>query len=351
MLTEVVSRFMILHDVFAKIATLCGIQYTTKESRNLYEYDNISTRFVISFFNGSPHQMIIEKFMNELAEKKIFIRDGRAESVVKLLGDFVANYESRKTYKVNGTSKKVGTTIVKYIISCAEMDIVVEIDMSVEKKLGTNGTLDERCTMLLGLYLGTLVPHSKNTITLSLNSSQFWMIPKSVAKGLHCIIDLFASPINNISPKFCSMNPQWDAPFGSIGSAQDFNPVKFNTIMPIPKIGVNGFIFINPPYIEDVMEFAVKEAEWLMTYDPHKRAIMITLPDWTDSPANVNAMKSKWLRCQIGMDKHKHYYETGNGKTIVAKFRSRVFLMYHEDNPALVELFKSVITNHFIMKS
>jgi hypothetical protein len=83
-------------------------------------------------------------------------------------------------------------------------------------------------------------------------------------------MEAFASPLNARLPHFCSMFPDTDAPFGSMGNFFRFRAAQ-------------GSFEVNPPFVEEVMDRARVHAETLVTASALPLSFVFILPHWKDA--------------------------------------------------------------------
>ena len=161
-------------------------------------------------------------------------------------------------------------------------------------------------------------------------TSQQWQIPRAMYKVLvdkyDVTLEAFASPLNsqlilipNKKMKFCSLFPDVDSVFGSVGR---FMETSFSGLS----------VAVNPPYVLSVLELTVAkciaECEMAECFGGKVRMFIMSAA-WTDADFHQKLVKSKYTRCCVNLDKGQHFYEdpgeidsTGLPKKITAKFRS-----------------------------
>ena len=126
-----------------------------------------------------------------------------------------------------------------------------DLDPSVSKAMG-----DKLIWMLVYRY--TTVGSYGDNMNLSLRPD--------LIRG----VELFGSAFNHHTERFCSIFPDLEAPFGSMG----------NYFTHVPPPGTT--LFINPPYINLIMENAVRRAlRWLDMPGSELTAIFV-IPVWDD---------------------------------------------------------------------
>jgi hypothetical protein len=164
------------------------------------------------------------------------------------------------------------------------------------------------------------------------SGGQQWNIPRSVYKLLvtkyGVTLEGFASPINSQtlpfraeypSIRFCSLFPDVDEPFGSVGSFFEAN-----------RVGITSTV--NPPYVLDIMD---KTAERVLSELARADAagsptrVFLTVPNWSDVEYYRSMMASKYLEKAMIHEPGKYYYEDSNNGDIPVKayFASTFFIL------------------------
>ena len=82
-------------------------------------------------------------------------------------------------------------------------------------------------------------------------------------------VECFSSPLNSYMPTFCSLFPDTDAQFGSLGSFFDFNPLE-------------GSFEANPPFVMPLMIKMVKHIEQLLSAATGPMSFAVVVPAWED---------------------------------------------------------------------
>jgi hypothetical protein len=152
------------------------------------------------------------------------------------------------------------------------------------------------------------------------------------------ILEGFTAPLNSqllmngLGGKFCSMFPDTDSVFGSIGSFFNFD---------LKDVDLSRQYFvINPPYIEDIILRTISRVRELAKTG---KSILLVLPDWKDIIAKIDFGFAKVL------PKFSHYYDMllDNGVSVRKKFTSPfgttvVMIGKEEDFRAVLKLFCNV---------
>lgn len=177
-----------------------------------------------------------------------------------------------------------------------------------------------------------------------LQTGHQWALPSKwysrVIKLFDASIEGFSSPLNSrimlFKPegKFCSVFPDTDNIFGSIGNIFDMTPdmIKDKTII------------ANPPYIIEIMNNFINQVnDWL---DKVPARFISCVVAWEDAEYYNVAMNSPYLKYTECLEKQKHFYETsakGKKKIIKSNFNSRIFVFSSmDDSPEISDLYKSI---------
>lgn len=156
---------------------------------------------------------------------------------------------------------------------------------------------------------------------------QQWAVPIQIyefmVKRYNITIEGFASPINSqilyISKnlRYCSLFPDTDTPYGSLGS---FFSMDFT--------GKN--VYVNPPYVGAIMNrVAAKVINNCYDARSTPTRFFITVPDWTDAKYYSDLISSPFLVFHHGFSKGKHYYvDSNNGfEKITVNFGTHLFVL------------------------
>jgi hypothetical protein len=164
---------------------------------------------------------------------------------------------------------------------------------------------------------------------ISIRGSHQWSCPQILYSNLIKYYDIqiegFGSPLNsqmmmlkfyslsNSFPQsFCSLFPDTDKIFGSLGNffKQDFRGKR---------------VFINPPFIPSMI---IKIHQMLENFlnENEKGLYIIDIPEWPEENCYKNLMSSKFLKYHHTFEKGEHYYMHGE-KKINPTFKSTFFLL------------------------
>lgn len=157
-----------------------------------------------------------------------------------------------------------------------------------------------------------------------LHRGQQWSLPPQLHRLLvseyGVTLEAFASPINSqiiaVNPdlKFCSVFPDTDEVFGSVGS---FFEHRLD----------NEIVLANPPFVNDLMEAMVDKITADLETATNLR-IFITVPCWADAPYYSKLATSSWLRKSIFLGRGTHsYVDMSTNTRIPAAFDSCIFIV------------------------
>jgi hypothetical protein len=167
---------------------------------------------------------------------------------------------------------------------------------------------------------------------LEVRGSNQWAVPslvyKNMIKKYNIEIEGFASPFNSRMLKlrgagsYCSMFPDTDRPFGSLGSFFSLNTAGKR-------------IFMNPPFVPEIIEKINKK----IAAECKKSLFILCVPEWPAASCYTAIFKNKFLKFSHVFGRGKHYYKSHTAK-ITATFNTTFFLF--SDGPAenhLAELY------------
>jgi hypothetical protein len=154
-------------------------------------------------------------------------------------------------------------------------------------------------------------------------------VMKLISEKMGVQFECFASPLNSFCPKFCSAFVDTDSYFGSQGSFFSFNPFMMMSSSnnknekksddDEEEEHSSGFSFeLNPPFVEDVMEKARQQAEWILQRAPQNIPVsfLIFLPHWVSPPtpciSNIRQNTSGFLKGELILKPFEHGYVDGS---------------------------------------
>jgi len=156
-------------------------------------------------------------------------------------------------------------------------------------------------------------------------NGNFWSLHPTICSVIqqryHAQIECFSSPLNSNFSMFCSLFPDVDSDFGSIGnffhSISNFGP---------------GTYMANPPFIEDIMNRSVSSI--LNFLDTHEATFFMYLPQWTDCQYIRDLNNSKWLVDLHPLPKGQHRtYDHIKDIDIVAYFDAFLVVVSSHPDP------------------
>lgn len=260
-----------------------------------------------------------------------------AKPLAVVSANTVVQTTEKSLYIQHGNDKKQLVSIGKYNLGALRQTVVVE-------GTGPDGQplvmprFHQKDIAKMVLRYASILPHG-----------QQWAVPVAQYEHLYSKFGIryegFASPLNSrlISygdTYFCSLFPDTDAPFGSIGRFFDTDLLR-----PLGKVGEQHWA-INPPYIDSIMIRAAQKicaaCEEAAETEGSEFMCFFIMPAWEDSESYrllsnspyrrvEQHLKSKPRPSRKGAKRPKraaahHFYEY-DGKKIPAKFPSIVFVM------------------------
>jgi hypothetical protein len=181
---------------------------------------------------------------------------------------------------------------------------------------------------------------------------QQWNLPREWYEFVHAEYDVsieaFASPINSQlmliddGTQFCSLFPDTDAVFGSLGSVFTLQPehVEGRTVA------------ANPPYVIEIMDNAsICIQSWLAQA---RVCVLFNVVDWTDAKYYKDSMDSPYLVYEKQLAPGTHAYESSNDhdiqkdarvKRIVAKFPTHVFV-FTSSTPGTPDVYAPICAHY-----
>lgn len=277
-----------------------------KNGKKNYEAMNILERWILSTINFAKNKTgkelinhdITKKMVSELVDKGIYDQP-TAEKMAQLVCLSNPPVE-RKKLKVSIEKQYVNVGNYSRRLSQERIDLL--------RKFGNDEQIAIMCLRYSSLVAG----------------SQQWNIPAAVYEVLvntfKITIEGFASPINSQiirypNTKFCSLFPDIDGPFGSVG---DFFEYDF--------VGTRAAI--NPPYILDIMNATAEKVVATMETAESKNEptlLFVTVPNWTNTKYG-EVLEAKCTESLV--KKGGYYYENSNNDDteIRANFGSTMFI-------------------------
>lgn len=266
-------------------------------NRDKYEYTNIIERFLLNRANtrgiihtfdtiNATDKPLIDKMNEELKQKQINININTIIDIFNI--------------QIPISMIKADCILTDNSISYRTFTYPMTNRI---KLLLTMGTKEQVMTMLL--RYASIV-----------NGGQQWSIPFAKAKKLFengYKYEGFASPLNsNLLPlggKYCSLFPDTDVPFGSLGA---FDYEKINRYS-------DGNWILNPPYTEYMLLYTVTEILKVST----SIKIYMIIPNWQDAEFYKVLVNTPFRKTVTLLKKQQYcYYCAYTGITIPAKFDS-----------------------------
>lgn len=300
------------------------LKSSTYDSKKKYEIKNILERFLLMSANLKPpdkvydnlpqDHYIYKNFRRELMEKNIAdVED--SEKISLIVGKLIKSYLDSISLIENDANVIVNKSTFMY----------KDYKYSIPHERLQKYPGDNKVIMCMLLRYSSII-----------STSQQWSLPykwyENIVNNFNASVEGFASPLNSqlmlVMPKgktqFCSLFPDTDKYFGSIGSIFDVNMVELK----------NKTIVNNPPFVLDIMNKLIKtQNNWLNSIPI---TIIMSVPAWKDAEYFRDSVNNKYLIYKKKMNPGDHYYESikdGTRIKILTKFTSYMFVFSNKKLP------------------
>lgn len=285
-----------------------------KNVRAKYECDNILERWLLSMSNDKsakypnwdvnktcvykitdPSAWYNVLMAKELKAKEIARSDSDATNIVSKIRNIVASRMDKKPLAMNQAA------------TCGEF-------LDYGSRFRTPAT--PRSKLLLQVASCEDVVIAAIRYATIISGGQHWGLTQSHADDLYTTFGVrnegFASPFNSRfagkkGGKFCSLFPDTDKPFGSLG---DFTKVNM--------LEHAGGWLINPPFIENMLHMAAKKVIKNLEEAKTDFQVFFLMPRWKDTGAYELLTGSKYKRIEHDLLKNEFEFELPNSKRIVS---------------------------------
>lgn len=289
-----------------------GISTSTSSENFLFNTD-LNAR---QLFETNPHFI---KMMKEYAEKKIQITSFQKVFII------MAFITSQDYFKNICSTYKKDTIEPICKIKTFHNRVVVQYQDYIK-------TLSKRRYDLL-----TQINNAPNSIVMMVMrysifdySGQQWSIGNNVYTyiskllGLTFGLEMFASPLNNTIPRFCSVFSDTDSLFGSLGSFYNLT----STILIESNIKA---VLFNPPYLPKLLDNAtthlLKILEECKAVN-HNISVIAFLPNWYDAVFTNLLTTSPFISASKIIKKGEYYLKQNHDETVmISNFDIRLFIL------------------------
>ena len=137
---------------------------------------------------------------------------------------------------------------------------------------------------------------------------------RALQKDFGVSVECFSSPLNSYLPSYCSLFPDTDAHFGSIGSFFDLDPSE-------------GSFEANPPFVTSLMVQMVARMEHLLSAATGPMSFAVVVPAWVEDPHWDLLTSSRFNRGHFTVAAAEHSYCDGgqHENSIIQDFRPAPF--------------------------
>lgn len=183
----------------------------------------------------------------------------------------------------------------------------------------------KRLQLLSSMALSVDVAKTVVRYACLFSRGQQWSIPSVVYRILvdRLKVDLegFASPLNSkileLGGRFCSLFPDTDSIFGSVGDFFSFDLRNQSAV-------------VNPPFIVTVMDRMVEKLTTAIEQS-ESCLFVVFVPSWTDTEYYKRLTCSRYRLVSWRLLPGQYYYEDLDDKRIDARFESSVFILGTDD--------------------
>ena len=120
----------------------------------------------------------------------------------------------------------------------------------------------------------------------------------TLKKDIDVETECFASPLNAHLPSYCSVFPDIDSLFGSLGSFLQYFPSS-------------GSFQINPPFVQALMLRTISHVEALLSASAQPLSFILFVPAWMDDPHWLQLQQSRFMTATLIIEAAEHTYRDG----------------------------------------
>lgn len=322
------TKYIIVSDLVSEMRI-------TMNNKAIYEFNSIMERFLLSYYNeyGNILDQPIRLNSKPFKQLKIELENKK---------DLFGNWNKIKNHIIKIWNKGAKALKASKYTKSNQFDKI---------KYGNNYIIFDNIFMNINsITLSNLKRFDPMDIKLMIlryktfvSGGQQWSIPRPVYINLYNIgarYEAFASPLNSKmmglkDAKFCSLFPDIDKPFGSIGNFFDIDLYSNKD----ERIWV-----MNPPFVEDLLNKSMEKVIESLDHcvkNNLKLTVYGVMPAWTDMRSYIQMKTSSYLKYDERLHKGKYYYE--GDKKITALFDSHAYCLSTELRDFLgKEMFKDM---------
>lgn len=314
---------------------LAGERVSSSNKGSEYEIKNIVERFLLTSANRAAvikmsdpvlsltghDDSVITALVSDVKYKFPDISSSNIDTLIKSTIKIVNQFNEYITQSVESTP--VGTityakNIARFEIDNYSREITAERMRTLVEKAGK------------GAVIKLFVRYA-----CIISGSQHWEAPLNYFKVLYALgvrFEGFASPINSQfiraefpEARFCSLFPDVDAPFGSIGGFFQVDFLSYWT----PDTPVQ--VVVGPPYYDElILNIARRVIDHCDRAIASGRAIRFIIThsnSWDFSDGFKLLRESKYKRVDHVYAPGDHFYNNDTGRQIIARFSTRLFML------------------------
>jgi len=261
------------------------ITFSLLPNRNLYKVSILNTYAAKLKQLWVNHKAII-KLVNKLNISNFSTTLGREEN--KNCNDFE---DLKKAIDRIASSDTLNFDESKYLDW--QYDNVPAIGAESHFDLNSNGDKDNflndvfcvlsRYDTIEGHGLQAALPHS---------------VMQMLRKHFGVMVECFSSPLNTVTPFYCSAFPDTDIPFGSLGSFFDFFPTSVS-------------FEVNPPFVPAIINQTSSHIDHLLARAAGPMSFVVVIPYWERDPFFQTLVSNVYIRNVTRVPAGQHSYCDG----------------------------------------
>jgi hypothetical protein len=241
--------------LFVIILDKIGSKYSLDADSNAYYLRRVIGEMFMSIFNGMTRSAAIARFQQELQTRNLTdLMDVDFNTYFNLI-------KVRYCVEVSGDKANI-IFLIQYSLDGKEKKVRLWRTLPVDMYQRLSGQSSFKYVMFYYMMVG-------------FDTGHFWGMHPSiydrVASDYDDPIECFASPFNHNLPRFFSLFPDIDRPYGSVGNFFDrFLDASHNMYV------------INPPFVEDIVRATMDATIRKLDNRAIRTECLVFVPQWDD---------------------------------------------------------------------
>ena len=280
------------------------------------------------------------KMAAELVEKKIAHSDTGAAELMKRVMQIVTE----------GVSACANTHSARVVVAQCRGGLECAVELAGSGEIVFNQPLDGAIEALIKMRSCTAALAVAVRYAVIASGGQQWGLPRNHVRELHRLHgvrnEAFASPLNSRllglpDAHFCSLFPDTDGPFGSLG---DFFAVDL--------AATPGNWVVNPPFVEALIERAAArcldacasaDTRGADTRGAPEITFYFVVPAWRDARFYQMLHESPHCAAELALEPGRYYYETPAGARVPTRAPSVYFALSSKKTAAHVRALRQIL--------